>query len=93
MSFDANHTVVIYEYVADVVERRAPHREAHLAYLAEWHADGRLLAAGVLGDPPSGALFLLRSDADAYAMIAGDPYTAAGIVIGSRVLPWSVSVR
>lgn len=93
VSFEAKHTVVIYDYVPDVVGRRAPHREAHLAYLAEWHADGRLLAAGVLGDPPTGALFLLRADADADAMIAGDPYIAAGIVTASRVLPWTVSVR
>jgi uncharacterized protein len=93
IAFDAAHIAVIYDYVPNVVELRAPHREAHLAWLAEWHADGRLLAAGVLGDPPVGALFVLRSDADAQAMIDGDPYIAAGIVTSTRVLPWSLSVR
>jgi uncharacterized protein YciI len=47
----------------------------------------------VLGDPPNGALFILRADADAQAMIDGDPYIAAGLVLSARVEPWSVSVR
>jgi uncharacterized protein len=76
-----------------VLERRAPHREAHLSWLADWHQDGRLLAAGALGDPPVGALLLLRADADAQAMIEGDPYVAAGIVTSARVLPWKLAVR
>jgi uncharacterized protein YciI len=89
----ASQLVVIYEYVADIVERRGAHREAHLQWLSGWQADGRLLAAGVLGDPPNGALFILRADADAQAMIDGDPYIAAGLVLSARVEPWSVSVR
>ncbi|HEY1688395.1 MAG TPA: YciI family protein [Solirubrobacteraceae bacterium] len=93
MGLDASHTVLIYDYVPDVLERRAPHREAHLAWLAEWQQDGRLIAAGVLGDPPVGALFILRADVDAEALMDGDPYIAAGIVTSSRTLPWTLAVR
>lgn len=93
MSFDATHLALVYDYVPDVLERRAPHREAHLAWLGEWHADGRLLAAGPLGEPPVGGLFILRADADAEALVQGDPYIAAGIVTSWRVLPWTLAVR
>ncbi len=89
----ASHLVVLYEYVADILERRGAHREAHLERLSRWRADGRLIAAGATGEPPSGALFILSPDADAQAMIDGDPYVAAGLVVSARIEPWSVSVR
>lgn len=85
--------IVIYEYVPDILERRGEHRDAHLAWLRQWQDDGRLLAAGAFGDPPGGALFLLRDEADAQAMIDGDPYVAAGLVVSSRIEPWTVTVR
>lgn len=90
---DPDQVIVIYEYVPDIVDRRGEHREAHLAWLREWQADGRLLAAGAFGTPPSGGLFILRQDADAEAMIDGDPYVQAGLVASARIEAWTVSVR
>lgn len=90
---DPDQVIVLYEYVPDIVQRRGEHREAHLEWLRQWQADGRLLAAGAFGTPPSGALFLLRQDAEAQAMIDGDPYVRAGLVVSSRIEPWTVSVR
>jgi uncharacterized protein YciI len=85
--------ILIYEYIPDILERRGDHREAHLAWLRQWQADGRLAAAGAFGDPPSGALFLLAADADAQAMIDGDPYVKAGLVLSRRIEPWTLTVR
>lgn len=85
--------ILIYKYVPDILERRGEHREAHLAWLAQWQADGWLIAAGAFGEPPSGALFLLAADADAQAMIDGDPYVNAGLVVSWRVEPWTLTVR
>lgn len=86
------HVALLYEYVADVVERRGPHREAHLAWIAEWIDGGRMLMAGATGDPPTGALFVLPggdpSEAERFA--DGDPYVAAGLVSGRRLVPWTV---
>lgn len=86
------HRVLIYRYVPDVVERRAPHREAHVALIREWIADGRILMAGALGDPPTGAAIVFRGDeAGAAERFAGlDPYVSAGIVTSHRVEPWNV---
>ena len=88
------HHILFYDYVDDIVERRVPHREAHLAYARRWLDDGRLVMAGVLGDPPHGAAFVLRGDdpADAEAFAAGDPYVEAGLVTARRVEPWNVSI-
>lgn len=90
---EAEHTVLLYEYVPDVADRRGPHREAHLAWLRQWQADGRLVAAGALGDPPSGALLVLSASADPEELVSGDPYVAAGLVSSWSAAPWNVPVR
>lgn len=86
------HHLLLYDYVPDVLERRAPHREAHLARIGEWIAGGRMLMAGALGDPPTGAAFVFgdvpADEIDGFA--AGDPYVAAGLVTARRVVPWNV---
>ncbi len=86
------HRVLVYDYVADVVERRAPHREAHLAHIAGWIGGRGMLSAGALGDPPTGALFVFGDvPEEAVAEFAdGDPYRAAGLVTARRILPWTV---
>lgn len=86
------HLVLFYDYVPDVLERRAPHREQHVALIREWMADGRIIMAGALGEPPTGAAIVFRDDdAGAPARFADrDPYVAAGIVTARRIAPWSV---
>jgi uncharacterized protein len=86
------HQILFYDYVEDVLERRAPHREAHLAHIAEWIDAGRMTMAGALGDPPSGAAFVLPGGdpAEAERFAEGDPYVAAGLVTARRVVHWTV---
>jgi uncharacterized protein len=86
------HHCLFYDYVEDVVEKRAPLRSDHLALVAEWKRDGRLLMAGPLGTPPTGALFvfLVEDPAQVDAFVAADPYVPGGIVTGHRVVPWNV---
>ncbi len=40
-----------YEYVPDMADKRAPHRQAHLNLIEEYHAEGKLVIAGAVGDP------------------------------------------
>jgi len=80
-----------YEYVPDMLERRAPHREAHLALVREWSERGELVIAGALGDPPHGAFFGFAAEAARVEeFVATDPYVAAGLVTAHRVEPWTV---
>ena len=79
-----------YDYVEDIVERRAPHRPEHLELIAEWVEDGRVVAGGATGDPPAGALIVFRDSGEPEEFVALDPYVREGLVTGWRVEPWTV---
>jgi uncharacterized protein YciI len=84
--------LLFYDYVEDVVERRAPHRERHLERIREWRDGGRIVMAGATGDPPSGALIIF--DVDNPTLVEefadADPYVLAGLVTARRIVPWTV---
>ena len=83
---------LFYEYVEDVVEKRAPHREAHLDLVGRWHGEDRIVMGGALGDPPHSGLIVFRvgDAAEVEAFVADDPYVRNGIVTSHRVEPWTV---
>lgn len=86
------YLVLFYDYVADIVERRAPHRPAHLDLVTGYKRDGRVAAAGALGDPPTGAAIVFRTDSedDVRAFVESDPYSIEGLVTEWRIVPWTV---
>lgn len=82
--------LLVYDYVEDMAERRAPHREGHLELIRRYQADDRLVIAGGIGVPVHGGLLAFRDAADAEAFAAEDPYGPAGLVTRWRVEPWAV---
>jgi uncharacterized protein len=84
------HQVLIYSYVPDILERRAPHREEHLAKIAAAKEDGRLVMAGPIGDPPNGGLLVFNARDAAEEFARADPYIEAGLVTEWRVEPWTL---
>ena len=82
--------ILHYEYVPDVVEKRAPYREAHLDLIGRWHGEDRVVMAGAVGDPPDGALIVFRSAEDAESFADQDPYVEAGLVVKWWLEPWTV---
>ncbi|HUA48485.1 MAG TPA: YciI family protein [Solirubrobacteraceae bacterium] len=82
--------VLFYDYVEDILERRVPHREAHLAALRAAKADGRILMAGPLGDPPHGAAIVFADPDAAAAFAEADPYVTNGLVTDRRVEIWAL---
>ncbi|HWE32922.1 MAG TPA: YciI family protein [Solirubrobacteraceae bacterium] len=89
----ATHRILFYDYVADVAERRGPHRPAHLDHVGSEKQSGRLLMAGALGDPPHGAAFVFGPDTEPDAIeafVGADPYVDAGLVSGWRIELWNV---
>lgn len=87
-----DHYILFYETVEDFVEKREPHRAAHLEYARRAHERGDLVMAGALADPPDGAVLVFRSEGPevAEAFAREDPYVANGLVRRWRVRPWTV---
>ena len=85
--------LLTYQYVPDMLERRDPHREAHLAKAAEWEESGKLLLVGATGDPPSGAILVFDCPVDEVESYAkSDPYSLAGLVTDHRIEPLAAVV-
>jgi uncharacterized protein YciI len=84
------HHILFYDYVDDILERRGPYREAHLARIRD---ESRIVMAGALGDPAHGAAIVFGPDAtvaEIGAFAEADPYVTAGLVRASRIEPWNV---
>lgn len=85
---------LFYDYVPDVLEKRAPHRPAHLVHAKAMHEAGKLLLAGAFDPASEGALFVFKVDSKAEVedFARRDPYVASGVVTGWRVKPWTVVI-
>lgn len=86
------YVALLYDYVEDMVERRVPHRDAHLQRVREFKAAGELVNAGALGEHAEGAILLFAPGCQAAAerFADGDPYVVAGLVPSWRMTRWNV---
>jgi uncharacterized protein YciI len=86
--------LLFYDYVENVVERRAPYREAHLALVREYVARGELVLGGAFADPVDGAalVFKVEDRAKVEEFVGKDPYIVNGLVTGWRIREWTVVV-
>jgi uncharacterized protein len=86
--------LLLYDVVDGFVDRRTPHRQAHLQLAREAHERGELILAGAFADPADGAALLFqahdRSVVERFA--ASDPYVTAGLVEAWRVRTWTVVI-
>ena len=72
--------IVLLTYVEDVT----PHRAAHIAWLKESLAEGRLVTAG--RQPESGGVLIANGErAEVEAWAATDPYQTSGAVTAEYV--------
>jgi uncharacterized protein YciI len=86
------HHILFYDYVDDMLERRRPHRDAHLERIHAAKDRGALVLAGALGDPPHGAAIVFggipRERIEEF--VREDPYVTAGLVRAWRIEPWTL---
>jgi uncharacterized protein YciI len=82
--------ILFYDFVENIVERRVPHREAHMQEIRAAKDDGRIVMSGPLGDPPHGAAIVFKDRAAAEAFPQSDPYVANGLVTDWHVDLWAV---
>lgn len=87
------HYVLFYSYVSDMLERRGPHREEHLALAKAAKARGDLVLAGAYADNVDGAVLLFAgSDTEIVKdFVTHDPYVAAGLVTEWNIRPLNVA--
>lgn len=88
------HFLLFYDYVPDIIERRAPFRQAHVAEAAAAADRGELLVAGALAEPVDQAVFLFLCEDVAVIerFVAADPYVRNDLVTGWRIRPWTTVV-
>jgi uncharacterized protein YciI len=86
------YSLLFYDYVENIVERRALFREEHLALAGEMHERGVLLMAGALVEPVDGAVLVFTTDDRLVVedFVARDPYVREGLVTSWRIRPWNV---
>ena len=86
------YQALLYDYVEDALEARAPYREAHLALIKRYVDEGHIHMAGALGEPPTGGLLVFKGDDSEAAerFATEDPYVENGVVTDWRVEPWTV---
>ncbi|GAB3685044.1 YciI-like protein [Salinisphaera aquimarina] len=83
-----------YDYVENIVERRAPYRDTHLALAQAYAGRGELVLGGAFTQPADSAalVFNVGGQADVEAFVAKDPYVKNGLVTGWRIREWNVVV-
>src|SRR4051812_26789159 len=83
---------VFTHFVEGAAEKRAPHREAHLANLRDLHAAGKLVLGGALLDPLDSGLLVIRAEnpAEIEALLATDPYATNGIWTKIVIREWNI---
>lgn len=88
------HYLLFYDYMADVVNRRASFRAAHLAHARRAVARGDLVLGGALANPVDGAVLLFRGSSAQVAedFAKADPYVTNGLVTNWRVREWTTVV-
>lgn len=83
---------VFTHFVEGAAEKRAPHREAHLAHLRDLHAQGKLVLGGALMDPMNAGLLIMRAESKEaiVAELAEDSYSKNGIWVRIEIREWNV---
>ena len=86
--------VLQYVYVENALEKRQPHRQAHLALINKEAEKGNVVLAGAVDNPPNGGLLILRNlTAEAIEqLVRQDPYVINGVVKYYSIKPYMAVV-
>eukprot|EP01025_Chloroclados_australasicus_P042823 TRINITY_DN45560_c0_g1_i2.p4 TRINITY_DN45560_c0_g1~~TRINITY_DN45560_c0_g1_i2.p4 ORF type:complete len:100 (-),score=16.86 TRINITY_DN45560_c0_g1_i2:316-615(-) len=88
------HHILEYKYVADILEKRGPFREKHIAAAKMLSEQGKMSIAGAFGQPPEGALFVFKemSVEEIEKFVKDDPYVVNGLVTEWKIKPYAVVI-
>ncbi len=88
------HYILFYDFVDNMLERRVPHREAHLNYLQQAEDKGVLVLAGAFTNPVDGSALVFNASTkeEVEEFAKKDPYVLNGLITNWRVREWTVVV-
>ena len=88
------YKLLTLEYVDDMLEKRGPHREEHLAGAQRGVDAGEIVMAGALTDPVDAGVFVFKnvSEERVKAFAEADAYVRAGLVPKYTIRNWMVVV-
>ena len=86
--------LLLYDYEENMVERRAPYREAHLKMVAEVKERGILVSASAFANPLDGAALVFDggSREAVEEFVRRDPYVINGLVPRHRIREWNATL-
>ena len=84
-----------YRYVEGMLDKREPHRAAHLKHAAEFIGRGEILLGGALADPVDEGLIVFKGSVglagvERFAKV--DPYVTSQLVEEWSVRQWNIVV-
>lgn len=88
------YKLLTLEYVDDMLEKRGPHREEHLAGARRGFDAGEIVMAGALTDPVDAGVFVFKnvSEERVKEFAEADAYVRAGLVPKYTIRNWMVVV-
>ena len=86
--------VLLYEYVDNILEKRAPFRETHLELLNEYARRGELIFGGALTNPVDRSISVFKADKKSLIekFVENDPYVMNGLIAKWEIREWNVVV-
>eukprot|EP00877_Chromochloris_zofingiensis_P006344 jgi/Chrzof1/1963/Cz10g28040.t1 len=90
----ARYHILTYQYVPDIVEKRGPYREAHIAAAKSKLDAGILVMAGAAGDPVDSGMFIFKdvTKEQVEEYVQSDDYVKNGLVSSWSIKPYHVVV-
>ena len=88
------YILLTLDYVDDMLDKRGPHREEHIAGARKAFEEGKCAMAGALTDPVDTGVFVFKNVDKAYVerFVQNDAYYKAGLVKTYSIRPWMVVV-
>ena len=89
-----NYFLLTLDYVENMVEKRASHREEHLNGAKKASGEGYCVMAGALTDPVDTGVFVFKncSREKVETFVKNDAYYRAGLIPSYTIRPWMVVV-
>ncbi len=88
------YCILFYVYVENIIEKRKPYREEHLALAQRFVKEGKLILGGAYAEPADGAaiIFKVETKENVIAFVENDPYVKNNLVTQWSIREWNAVV-